>query len=61
MVIPSSNPSLLRMVRNIPSIKLVTVNTLNLVDVVGFSTVIFEKDAVSAFEQLYRKTDVTTK
>lgn len=60
IVIPRSNPALLRMVRNLQSVKLVTVNTLNLVDVVGFSTVIFEKDAVLAFEQLYKKTDVTT-
>jgi large subunit ribosomal protein L4 len=52
-VIPASNPSLLRMVRNIQSVKLVTVNTLNLTDVVGFPTILFQKDAIPAFEKLY--------
>lgn len=53
-VIPKSNPTLLRMVRNLQNVKLVTVNALSLVDVVGFPTVMFEKDAVPAFETLYR-------
>lgn len=53
-VIPKSNPTLLRMVRNLQNVKLVTVNALNLVDVVGYPTVMFEKDAVPAFETLYR-------
>ncbi|MBI4139252.1 50S ribosomal protein L4 [Candidatus Uhrbacteria bacterium] len=52
-VIPASNPSLLRMVRNLPSVKLVTVNTLNLVDVVSFPTLLFQRDAVGAFEKIY--------
>jgi len=53
-VIPKSNPTLLRMVRNLPKVKLVTVNALDLVDVVGFQTVLFEKETVPAFETLYR-------
>lgn len=53
-VIPASNPTLMRMVRNLQNVKLVTVNALNLVDVVGFPTVLFQKDAVPAFETLYR-------
>jgi len=53
-VIPSSNAAKLRMVRNLQNVKLVTVNALSLVDVVGYPTVLFEKDAVPAFETLYR-------
>lgn len=53
VVIPQSNPTLLRMVRNIPQVKLVTVNTLNVVDAVNFSTIMFEQAAVPAFETLY--------
>lgn len=53
-VIPKSNPMLLRMVRNLQNVKLVTVNALNLVDVVSFPTILFEKEAIPAFETLYR-------
>ncbi len=53
-VIPKSNPSLLRMVRNLRNVKLVTVNSLNVVDVVGAPTILFEKETVPAFETLYR-------
>lgn len=53
-VIPSSNPMKLRMVKNLQNVKLVTVNSMSLVDVVGFPTILFEKDAVPAFETLYR-------
>ncbi|MEO5927132.1 MAG: 50S ribosomal protein L4 [Patescibacteria group bacterium] len=53
-VIPSSNPMKLRMVKNLQNVKLVTVNSMSLVDVVGFPTVLFEKEAVPAFETLYR-------
>jgi large subunit ribosomal protein L4 len=53
IVIPSSDPKFLRMVKNIPDVKLVTVQTLNLVDVVGVPTVVFQKDAVAAFEKIY--------
>jgi large subunit ribosomal protein L4 len=53
-VIPSSSPEKLRMVRNLQNVKLVTVNSLSLVDVVSYPTVLFEKDAVPVFETLYR-------
>lgn len=52
-VIPESNPTLLRMVRNIQRVKLVTVNTLNVRDVVRYPTVLFEKGAVEKFEKTY--------
>lgn len=52
-VIPSSNPTMLRMVRNIQSVKLVTANSLNLTDVVNSPTVMFQRDAIGAFEKIY--------
>lgn len=52
-VVPESNPTMMRMVRNIPSVKLVTVNTLNVADALRYPTVLFEKDAVSRFEKTY--------
>lgn len=51
---PGSQPELMRMVRNLPNIKLVSVQSVNLLDVLTYRTVIFLKDAVSAFEQVYR-------
>ncbi|MFA5935522.1 MAG: 50S ribosomal protein L4 [Patescibacteria group bacterium] len=53
-VIPASNPLKLRMVKNLKNVKLVTVNSLSIIDIVGFPTVMFEKESVPAFETLYR-------
>ena len=53
VVIAASNPELLRMVRNLQNVKLVTVNSLNLVDVLAHPTLVFWKDAVPAFEKVY--------
>ena len=54
-VLPKSDPTLLRMVRNLQNVKLITVNSLNLVDVLGYPTIVFWKDAMPAFEKLYTK------
>ncbi len=53
-VIAGSQPELLRMVRNLPEIQLTTVNSLNLNDVLHARQVVFWKDAVAAFENVYR-------
>ncbi|MFA5185081.1 MAG: 50S ribosomal protein L4 [Patescibacteria group bacterium] len=53
-VIPKSDASLLRMVRNLQNVTVVTVNSLNLVDVLSNQTLLFMKDTVPAFETLYR-------
>ena len=53
LVVAGSNPTLLRMVRNLPQVKMVSTNSLNILDVLTYRTVIFLKDAVSSFEQLY--------
>lgn len=54
IVVPKPDPEFLRMVRNLPNAKLVTANSLNVVDVLGHQTLVFLKDAVPAFETLYR-------
>lgn len=54
LVLPKSDPMVSRMVRNLPAATVVTVNALSLVDVVSHPTVVFWKDAVPAFETLYR-------
>jgi len=54
IVVPKSDPEFLRMVRNLPNAMLVTVNSLNVVDILKHQTLVFLKDAVPAFETLYR-------
>ncbi len=53
-VVPKSDPTLLRMVRNLQNINLVTVNSLSVADVVGSNVLLFWKDAIPAFETIYR-------
>jgi large subunit ribosomal protein L4 len=53
LVSPGSNPSLSRMVRNLPNVKVVTANTLNILDALTFRSVLFLKDAVPVFEKIY--------
>jgi ribosomal protein L4 len=53
IVAPTSNAALMRMVRNIPQVKLVTAQSVNLEDVVNYRSVAFLKDAVQAFEKIY--------
>lgn len=53
IVSPASNPMLMRMVRNLPNVKLVTANSVSIEDVLGYRSVAFLKDAVGAFEKLY--------
>lgn len=55
VVIPASNPMLLRMVRNLSNVQLVTVNTLHLSDLVKYPTVVFEQPSLAAFEAIYNK------
>ncbi len=53
LVSPKADPSLMRMVRNLQSVTLVSSNSVNLVDVLGHKSVAFLKDAVASFEKLY--------
>ncbi len=53
LVAPKSNPTLLRMARNLPSLTLTTANSVGLMDVLGNRTIVFLKDAVPAFEKIY--------
>ena len=54
IVTAKSNPTLLRMVRNLQNVQLTTVNALHVADLVKYPTILFEKDAISAFESLYK-------
>ncbi len=53
LVAPSSRPLLLRMVRNIPQMKMVTANTLNAQDVLQYQSLVLLKDAVPVVEKIY--------
>lgn len=53
-VAPASNPSLVRMARNLKNVHVVTANSVNLEDVLHAGTVVFEKNAVAAFEKTFK-------
>lgn len=53
LVLPASSPTVVRMVRNLPHVKAVTVQSLNLLDVLTYRTVLFVKDSVAALEKIY--------
>lgn len=53
-VIAKSNPSLVRMARNLQKVHVVTSNSLNVVDVLHAGSVVFEKSAIPAFEKVYQ-------
>lgn len=52
-VIPSSRPELVRAARNLDQVFVVTANSLNVVDVIRYDAIVFEKDAIGAFETLH--------
>ncbi|PIP60803.1 50S ribosomal protein L4 [Candidatus Uhrbacteria bacterium CG22_combo_CG10-13_8_21_14_all_47_17] len=52
-IAPASSPLLMRMVRNLPHVKLVTANSVNLLDVLSYRSIVFLKDAVEAFDKIY--------
>ncbi len=53
LVAPASNPTLMRMARNLQNVKVVTVQSVNLEDILKYRSVAFLKDAVEAFEKIY--------
>lgn len=55
VVVPESNQVLMRMVKNLQNIQLVTVNTLHVADLVKYTTIVFEQSSLAAFEALYNK------
>lgn len=60
-VIPKSNAAMVRMSRNLKNINVVTANNLNVEDVLNAGSVVFEKDAIPAFENTFKTTSVATK
>ena len=55
IVTAGANPLLMRMVRNLQNVELVSANALHVADVVKYPTVAFEQAAVAAFETLYNR------
>lgn len=55
-VAAGSNPELVRMAKNLKHVQVVTPNSLSVADVLKFGSVVFEKDAVPAFEKVYKAT-----
>jgi len=53
LIAPKSDAALLRMVRNLPNVKLVTAGSLGLIDALTYRSLVFLKDAVPAFEKIY--------
>ncbi len=53
LVAPKSDAPLMRMVRNLQNVTLVTAQSVNLEDVLKHRSVAFLKDAVPAFEKIY--------
>ncbi len=54
IVTAQSNPELIRMTRNLSNVYVTTVNALHVAELVNYQTIMFEKDAIEAFEQLYK-------
>lgn len=52
-VIASSRPELVRSARNLENVFVVTANALNVVDLLRYDFVVFEKEAIEAFEALH--------
>jgi large subunit ribosomal protein L4 len=53
LVAPASKPAIVRMVRNMPNVTVVSPNSLGLVDTLNHRTLVFLKDAVESFEKLH--------
>ena len=53
VILPASNPLVVRMARNLSNVKVVTANSVNLLDVLAYRSLVFLKDAVPAFEKIY--------
>ena len=53
LVASASSPELMRMVRNLPHVKLVGANSVGLLDVLAYRSILFLQDAVPVFERIY--------
>ncbi|MFA5130202.1 MAG: 50S ribosomal protein L4 [Patescibacteria group bacterium] len=60
-VIPSSRPELVRAARNLDNVFVATANSLNVVDALRYGTIVFEKDAIPAFETLHAEKNASSK
>ncbi|MFA6429297.1 MAG: 50S ribosomal protein L4 [Patescibacteria group bacterium] len=55
IVAPGANASLMRMVRNLQNVKVTNAQSVGLMDVMTYRSVVFLKDAVPVFEKIYQK------
>lgn len=53
LVAPGSSPALMRMAHNLQNVTVVTVQSVNLEDVLKHRSVAFLKDSIDAFEKIY--------
>jgi len=52
----ASSPEKIRMAQNIDTVWVTSANSLNVLDVLRYGTIVFERDAVAAFEQVFART-----
>jgi large subunit ribosomal protein L4 len=52
-IVSGSRPELVRMARNLSNVFVVTANAISVMDVLRYKTVLFEADAIDAFEKVY--------
>jgi len=55
VVTAGANPLLMRMVRNLQNVELVSANALHVASVIRFPSVVFEQQALAAFETIYNR------
>ena len=55
VILPAKNPEFLRAVRNIPKIKTVTVNSLNVIDVLHADYLLTSEEAVAKIRDIFHK------
>jgi ribosomal protein L4 len=53
LVAPGASPALMRMAHNLQNVTVVTVQSVNLEDVLKHRSVAFLKDSIDAFEKIY--------
>lgn len=54
LVLPASSPSVLRAARNLPKMKTVTANSLSLLDVLKYDTLLLPRATVTKLQEVYK-------
>lgn len=53
VVLEGTNENIALSARNIPTVKVAYVNTINVYDILKYNTMVLSKDAVAAIEEVY--------